>query len=95
MQVQAIEGSLALCEGRNGAARIDTLLVGRVEPGQWLLTHLGVAREIIDEVRAKQIDAALMALHSAASGNIDFDQYFSDLANQEPQLPDFLRGDPT
>lgn len=93
MQVLEIEGIFALCEGRNGLKRINTMLVDDVVPGQWLLTFLDTAREIIDAERARLIDAALDALELAATGEADFEHCFADLIDREPQLPDFLRKD--
>jgi len=94
MQVIEIEGVFAWCDGRNGRQRINTMLVGDVGPGEWLLTFLDAAREVIDAERAAQINAALDALELIASGN-DFESCFADLINREPQLPDFLRKDTT
>lgn len=95
MQVIEIEGVFAWCDGRNGRSRINTMLVGDVAPGQWLLTFLDAAREIIDEERAALVNAALDALHVAANGGSNFDACFADLIDREPQLPDFLRKDNT
>ena len=94
MQVVEIEGVFAWCEGRNGRKRIDTMLLGEVEPGQWLLTFLDCAREIIDMERAALVNSALDALDLAAAGHTDFEACFADLLDREPQLPDFLRKEP-
>ncbi|MCL2776691.1 MAG: HypC/HybG/HupF family hydrogenase formation chaperone [Polyangiaceae bacterium] len=91
MQVIDTEGMYAWCEGRNGRKRIDTFLVGSVNPGDWLLVFLGSARGIIDAERAAQVNAALDALDRAAAGQSNFDDCFADLINCEPQLPEFLR----
>lgn len=90
MQVVETEGVFAWCDGRDGRLRINTMLVGEVLAGQWLLTFLDAAREVIDGERAAQINAALDALSLIASGH-DFESCFADLINREPQLPDFLR----
>ena len=91
MQVVEIEGVFAWCEGRNGRSRINTMLLGDVEPGQWLLTFLDSAREVIDAERAALVNAALDALELAASGSDAFEDCFADLIGREPQLPEFLR----
>lgn len=91
MRVVEIEGVFAWCEGRNGRSRINTMLLDEVAPGQWLLTFLDTAREIIDAERAALIDAALDGLSAVASGSTDFDACFADLIGREPQLPDFLK----
>lgn len=91
MQVVEIEGIFAVCDSRNGRSRINTMLVGDVAPGQWLLTFLDAAREVIDAERAQMINAALNALDVVANGGSNFDACFADLINREPQLPDFLK----
>lgn len=95
MQVVEVEGVFAWCNGRNGRRRINTMLLGDVAPGQWLLTFLDTAREAIDAERAALIDSALNALDLVAAGKDNFDDCFADLINREPQLPDFLRKDKT
>jgi hydrogenase expression/formation protein HypC len=99
MQVLAMEGCFARCAGPQGEERVDALLTGPLEPGQWVLVFLGAARELIDAGRAAQISAALTALSSLAAleeaspaeleGLIA--THFADLVDREPQLPDFLR----
>ncbi|MFA6313187.1 MAG: HypC/HybG/HupF family hydrogenase formation chaperone [Sterolibacterium sp.] len=101
MQVVCMEGSFALCEGRHGRERVDTLLCGPLEPGQWVLCFLGAVREVIDAERAAQVGAALAGLEAilaeassgadAASMDALIGSHFSDLVNRQPQLPDFLR----
>lgn len=84
----------ARCASRNGELRVDLSLVGAQLPGTWLLTFLDAAREIIPAERAAAIDAALDALDAAQSGATDFSAFFADL-DREPQLPDFLRTQPS
>lgn len=90
-----MEGTTALCRGRDGVAPIDTLLTGPLAPGQWVLSFLGAAREVIDAERAAQVDAALSALQSILAGQGDLqaviDSHFADLVNRQPSLPEFLR----
>jgi hydrogenase expression/formation protein HypC len=94
--VQVIECGehFARCAGRNGEMRVDLSLVGQQLPGTWLLTFLEAAREVIDTERAAAINAALNALEAAHSGETDFSAFFADL-DREPQLPDFLRTQPS
>jgi hydrogenase expression/formation protein HypC len=94
--VQIIECGehFARCTGRNGETRVDLSLVGPQLPGTWLLTFLDAAREVIDAERAAAIEAALAALEAAQSGATDFSAFFADL-EREPQLPDFLRTQPS
>ena len=82
----------AVCEGRGGRARIDLALVGAQPAGTWLLTFLGVAREVIAEDAARRSEAALAALERALAGDASaVDEAFADLIAREPQLPEHLR----
>ncbi|MDZ4253850.1 MAG: HypC/HybG/HupF family hydrogenase formation chaperone [Sulfuritalea sp.] len=99
MQVIRMEGGMdtttALCQGRNGVERVDTLITGALEPGQWILSFLGAAREVIDAERAAQVADALNALESILHGHGSTEALiqsgFADLIDREPQLPEFLR----
>ncbi|MCX7148017.1 MAG: HypC/HybG/HupF family hydrogenase formation chaperone [Rhodocyclales bacterium] len=98
MQVIRMEGTTALCQGQNGVERVDTMLTGALEPGQWILSFLGAAREVIDAERAAQVGDALAVLQSILDGHgsaADTDtlinSHFADLVGREPQLPAFLR----
>lgn len=93
MQVLRLEGTTAWCLDRDGAEMpIDTLLVGDVQPGQWLLTFLGAARELVSAEQAERVANALGALESALAGDASqIDLAFADLINREPELPEFLR----
>jgi len=93
MQVLRMEGQFAHCAGRNGEARVDTMLTGPLVPGQWVLGFLGTAREVVSEIEARKINGALDALESVMAGDPSgLDRHFADLVGREPQLPDFLRG---
>lgn len=94
MQVLEAHENSAICTGRNGTQLINTMLLGQVEVGQWLLTFLDAGREVIDAERAALVNAALDGLQAMADGGeADWDQCFADLVNREPTLPDFLRKD--
>ena len=84
----------ARCGSRHGELFIDLSLVGQQAVGTWLMTFLDAAREVISAERAAAIDAALAALAAAQSGSTDFTAFFADL-DREPQLPDFLRTQPS
>jgi len=92
MQVLRQRGASALCRAEDGGELwVDTLLVGEQPAGAWLLTHLGVAREVIDEARARDVASALSAVESLMAGESpDLRAAFGDLLDREPQLPDFL-----
>lgn len=93
MQVLRMEGTTAVCAGRNGEAHLDTLLSGPLAPGQWVLGFLGTVREVVDAERARRIGEALDALEGLLAGEtVDLDAHFADLAGREPQLPAFLQG---
>lgn len=82
----------ALCCDRDGSHHcVDTQLVGQQPPGTWLLIFLGAAREVLDEVAAQRIGDALEALGRVMQGDTGVDHLFADLADREPQLPEFLR----
>ena len=94
MQVIEPRGSQALCAGTGEPAEIDMALVGAQPAGAWVLTFLGAAREVITAERAGQIADALSALELALTGAGDgaaIDALFPDLANREPELPEFLK----
>lgn len=97
MQVIRASETMAWCLDRSGnEVAIDTLLTGPVTPGQWLLTFLGGAREVVSAEDAKTISDALDGLESAMAGDLQgVDAAFADLIGREPQLPDFLRTDIT
>lgn len=95
--VQVIESGehFARCVGRDGRElHIDLALVGTQPAGTWLLIFLDAAREVIDTERASAINAALDALDAAQRGETDLSAFFADL-DREPQLPSFLRTQPT
>jgi hydrogenase expression/formation protein HypC len=91
MQVIAASSHSALCRARDGEHRVDTALVGEVEPGMWLMVFLGAAREIMSEEAARRAADALEALEMAMRGETGFDHLFADLIGREPELPEFLR----
>jgi hydrogenase expression/formation protein HypC len=95
LQVLRMEGSFAICRGVGGEQRIDTLLTGPLEPGQWVLSFLDAAREVVDAERAEQVRNALAGLQSLHGAEGDADAliraHFPDLVDREPQLPDYLR----
>jgi hydrogenase expression/formation protein HypC len=101
MEVLSAGAYHAVCRGRTGTTRVDTLITGPLAVGQWVLCFLGAAREVIDSERAHLVDAALDALDAIAAGQGDLgdqcdltalmNSHFADLIGREPQLPEFLR----
>ncbi|MEX3936867.1 HypC/HybG/HupF family hydrogenase formation chaperone [Paraburkholderia phymatum] len=90
-RVRLANGLRAQCESRNGPCMVDLSLTGPLAPNTWVLTFLGVAREVIDEARARDIESALASLDAIAHGESGLDAYFADLIDREPELPTHLR----
>jgi hydrogenase expression/formation protein HypC len=92
MQVVESGAHHAWCRGPEGQALIDLALVGPQEPGTWLLTFLGAAREVLDPAAAAGITAALTGLAAALAGDqAGVDAAFADLSGRTPELPEHLR----
>jgi hydrogenase expression/formation protein HypC len=96
MQVLRMTGAVAVCADRRGdEVTIDTLLTGPLEPGQWVLTFLGAARQVVDADEARRIGDAVAALETLlAGGSVDLDACFADLVSRPPQLPPHLQNNP-
>lgn len=77
------EEFFAWCEGRNGRERINMMLTGPQEPGTWILSFLGTAREVLSEDEARRIDDALNGLEAALRGDFKVEEHFPDLAERE------------
>ncbi len=94
MQVISQTGEAqARCDYRGDQQDIDIRLVGDVEPGEWLMTFLGAARERMDEVSAKRALSAIAAVEAIMNGGeVDIAAAFPDLVDREPQLPEHLQG---
>jgi len=92
MQVVSAEPGVAVCEGRGRRERVGMLLSGDQPVGTWLLVYQGSAVRTMTAQEAAETAAALDALEAALAGETDFDAYFADLADREPQLPPHLKG---
>lgn len=90
MQVTAVEGLHAWCEGMGERRRVDMLLVGEQPRGAWVLVFLDSAREVLSAEEARRITDALRAVGLAMAGDGRLDHLFADLVEREPQVPDFL-----
>lgn len=88
----------AMCEDRGTTRPIDTMLVGEVSPGDWLLVFIDAAREVISEEQALKIRDALSAVEQIMSGQFNpddpqaagqtaFDHLFADLIEQSDTKP--------
>jgi len=91
VQVERCEALQASCTGRGKRYRIDLHLLGEQGVGTWVLAFQGAAIRVLSAAEAARIDAALDAVEAALRGASDFDAYFRDLVDREPQLPEHLR----
>ncbi len=90
MRVIEAHPHFAICESGDRQKRVETLFVGEVEAGQWLLVFLDNAREILTEEQAIQLNNALLAIDQVMNGNMDVDHLFADLIERD-RLPPHLK----
>ncbi|HBR98805.1 MAG TPA: HypC/HybG/HupF family hydrogenase formation chaperone [Gammaproteobacteria bacterium] len=93
MEVVTSEGLLAQCRNGDQAEQVDISLIGEVSSGDWLLVHLGAARQRLDADDAHAIRDALNAVSAVMQGDHSIDHLFADLVDREPQLPPHLQPD--
>ena len=55
------------------------MLLGSQPVGTWVLTQLGLAKEVIEPEQLVLIEEALTALAASLDGDYDADRYFHDL----------------
>jgi len=91
MRLTEIDGAYAVCAGRGERRRVDIRLIDAPAIGEWVFVFHAVARERLDEERAREINGALDALEAALAGETDLDRHFADLVDREPELPEHLR----
>jgi hydrogenase expression/formation protein HypC len=89
--VESLSGR-ALCERRGERAMLDTLLVGDMGPGTYVLAFQGRAVRALSADEAAKTDAALDAVEAVLRGEPDVAALFADLVEREPQLPPHLKG---
>jgi len=70
MQVIAVEDGFAQVQGRGESRRIKTALIGDCAVGDWLLTFIDDAREIISAQRALEVNATLNLLQAVMDGDL-------------------------
>jgi len=70
MQVLSVEDGYANVQGRGETRRIKTALIDDCAVGDWLLTFIDDAREIISAERAKEVNATLDLLQAALDGDM-------------------------
>lgn len=90
MQIMAIDDRVALCGEKECQEMVDISLLSDLNEGDWVLVYKGAAREYLPAERARQILQAVQALAAIREGQ-DFEHFFADLIEREPQLPEHLR----
>lgn len=88
LKITAITGIAA--EVADSAELVDLSLTPEALVGDWVLTFLGAAREVISEDEAEKISAALDGLRAVMTGGGVGDA-FADLDARSPQLPPHLQ----
>lgn len=81
MQVVAWEGDgdFAWVERGERRERINMMLLGAQPVGTWVLTSLGLAREVVEPEQLALIEEALTALAASLGGDYEPERYFRDL----------------
>jgi hydrogenase expression/formation protein HypC len=88
LKITAITGIAA--EVADSVELVDLSLTPEAQVGDWVLTFLGSAREVISEDEAEKIKAALDGLRAVMTGGGVGDA-FADLDARSPQLPPHLQ----
>jgi hydrogenase expression/formation protein HypC len=91
MKIVSVADGTALAEGRGQRERLNTLMVGPLAAGDWVLAFQGAALRTLSAQEAAQTDAALDALAAVLAGEDVADAHFRDLVDREPQLPAHLQ----
>lgn len=81
MQVVAIagDGDFAWVERAGRRELINIMLVGPQPLGTWILTSLGLAKEVVEPGQLALIEEALAALAASLADDYDASLYFTDL----------------
>ncbi len=90
MQILSVDGIAARASDGAEEQVIDLSLTGPVAPGEWVLTFLGAAREVISADEAQKITAALNGLRALMAGG-SLGDAFADLEQNPPSLPPHLQ----
>jgi hydrogenase expression/formation protein HypC len=89
-RIISVDGIAGLATDGTETQLIDLSLVAPVRPGEWVLTFLGAAREVITPDQAAQITSALNGLRSLMAGGT-LGEAFADLESRKPALPPHLQ----
>jgi hydrogenase expression/formation protein HypC len=90
LRITVIQGIAAHAQADDHLEVVDLSLTPDARVGDWVLTHLGAAREIISADEAGKISAALEGLRAVMAGDSPGDA-FADLEARGPQLPPHLQ----
>ena len=72
-------GDFAWVERDGQRERINMMLIGPQPVGSWVLTSLGLAKEVVEDEQRQLIEDALAALAASLEGDFDPSQHFKDL----------------
>lgn len=72
-------GEFAWVERHGRRERINMMLIGTQPVGTWVLTSLGLAKDVVDEAERGLIEDALAALAETLDGEFDPNRHFHDL----------------
>ncbi|NTV68839.1 MAG: HypC/HybG/HupF family hydrogenase formation chaperone [Azonexaceae bacterium] len=72
-------GEFAWVEREGERESINMMLIGPQPVGTWVLTSLGLAREVIEDDQRALIEDALSALAASLEGDFDPALHFQDL----------------
>lgn len=76
------DGDFAWVERNGQREQVNMLLLGPQPLGTWVLTSLGLAKEVIEPEGLGLIEEALTALAASLDGDYDSTRYFQDLKPQ-------------
>ncbi len=73
------EGDFAWVERDGQRERVNMMLLGPQPIGSWVLTALGLAKEVVDDEARALIEDALAALAASLNGDYDPQRHFQDM----------------
>ncbi len=73
------EGDFAWVERDGQRERVNMMLLGPQPIGSWVLTSLGLAKEVVDDEARALIEDALAALAASLNGDYDPQRHFQDM----------------
>ena len=90
MRLSDIDGIAGRAQDGDRIVLVDLSLTPDARVGDWVLAHLGTAREILPETEAQLIRRALDGLSAIMAGG-EAGHAFADLDTRAPQLPPHLQ----